>query len=191
MRETLRREAALAGRAGAHYTGSMRLALPVPGLLVAGFSAALLAGAYAFQYLGGLAPCALCWDQRYAHMVALGLGLAASALARHAAGRLVLAAALAALVAGAGIATFHAGVEQRWWPGPTTCTGAGAGADSVEALMAQIEAAPMVRCDEIPWSFAGLSMAAWNAVLSLAAALAVAGLAFGAAGRPRPAAVRR
>jgi disulfide bond formation protein DsbB len=169
----------------------MRVSLPVPGVLVAGFSAAMLAGAYAFQYLGGLAPCALCWDQRYAHMAALALGLAAAALARQAVGRLVLAAALAALVAGAGIAVFHAGVEQHWWQGLASCSGAVAGAASVEDLMAQIEAAPVVRCDEIPWSFAGLSMAAWNALLSLAAALGIGRLAFGATGRPRLAATVR
>ena len=28
-------------------------------------------------------------------------------------------------------------------------------------------AAPMVRCDEIQWSWLGISMAGWNAILSL------------------------
>ena len=38
---------------------------------------------------------------------------------------------------------------------------------STEELLAQIMAAPMVRCDDIAWELLGLSMAGWNAVASL------------------------
>jgi len=71
------------------------------------------------------------------------------------------------VLVGAGIAFYHAGVEQHWWEGPTTCTSQGIAGLSGEDLMAQIMDAPIVRCDEIPWSMFGLSMAAWNGVVSL------------------------
>jgi disulfide bond formation protein DsbB len=132
-------------------------------LMAAGGSAVLLAGAFAFQYLGGLAPCTMCLWQRWPHAAAVLLGLVALALP----GRIlpVLGAGAAALSAGLGM--YHTGVERGWWQGPTTCTSGPVGGVSSEDLLNQILAAPLVRCDEVAWSMLGLSMASWNAVLSL------------------------
>ena len=58
-------------------------------------------------------------------------------------------------------------MEQGWWPGPTTCTSGPVGGLSTDELLNQIMAAPLVRCDDIPWQLMGLSMAGWNAVVSL------------------------
>jgi disulfide bond formation protein DsbB len=77
--------------------------------------------------------------------------------------------ALAALTT-AGVGLFHVGVEQGWWEGPSTCTSGDVTDISAQDLLTQIMEAPLVRCDEIAWSFAGLSMAGWNAVISLALA---------------------
>ena len=123
----------------------------------------LLGGALAFQYLGGLAPCHLCILQRWPHAAAIALGLLLLAWPRrwHA-----LAAALAVLV-GAGIAAYHVGVEQGWWQGPATCTAPEPGAQSSGDLLDQILATPVVLCDQVAWSLWGISMAGWNAILSL------------------------
>ena len=134
-------------------------------VLAAGGSAALLLGAFAFQHLGGLAPCPLCIWQRWPHAIAIALALAALIAGRRA-GLLYPVIALILLV-GAGIGAFHAGVEQGWWEGPSTCSGGDIGDLSTQDLINQIMTAEIVRCDEIPWSFLGLSMAAWNAVVSL------------------------
>ena len=128
-------------------------------------SAALLAGAFVFQLLG-YAPCQMCIWQRYPHAVAIGIGLAAFAVP-HPALRLVGAAALLTTSA---IGFFHAGVEQGWWQGPTTCSAAPIGEISPDALLDQIMNAPLIRCDDIPWEMFGLSMAAWNGILSFALA---------------------
>lgn len=131
-------------------------------LIAAGGSAGLLLGAFAFQYIGGLAPCALCLWQRWPHAAAVALGLLALALP----GRVLpLLGALAATVA-AGLGLFHAGVERQWWEGLSTCGGGPVAGVPAADLLDQILAAPVVRCDEVAWSFAGLSMAGWNAVLS-------------------------
>ena len=129
-------------------------------------SAALLLGAFAFQYLGGLAPCKLCIWQRWPHGLAFGVGLLLLLVPSR---WLALIGGLIVLT-GAGIALYHSGVEQQWWQGPTTCTSQAIGGLSTEDLMNQIMNAPLVRCDEIPWSLFGLSMAAWNGVISLALA---------------------
>ncbi|MEO9649220.1 MAG: disulfide bond formation protein B [Roseobacter sp.] len=126
-------------------------------------SAGMMLAALAFQYLGGMPPCKMCYWQRYPHIAALLIGSAALVLRQR---YLLLLGALAAAVTSA-IGFFHAGVEQGWWEGPTTCTSGPVGGLSAEALLDQILTAPLVRCDEIPWSLFGLSMAGWNAVLSL------------------------
>jgi disulfide bond formation protein DsbB len=143
-------------------------------LILAAISAAAILIALASQTWGGLQPCVLCLWQRWAHGAAIALALLAVAAAllagRRWAGGLTALAGLAAF-AGAGIALYHVGVEQQWWPGTSGC-GAGAltGA-SVQDLRAQIEAAPIVRCSDIPWSLFGISMAGYNAILSAALGL--------------------
>jgi disulfide bond formation protein DsbB len=136
-------------------------------LAAAGGSAALLAAALAFQFVGGLHPCPLCLWQRWPHLAAPAWNTPIPAVPGRA---LPLAGALAAL-ATAGIGVFHAGVEQGWWQGLASCTGGSLSGLSPLALIdPSVPVAPPARCDAIPWSFAGLSMAAWNAVLSLALA---------------------
>ncbi len=135
-------------------------------LLAAAGSAALLAGALAFQYLGGLAPCPLCLWQRWPHAAAVALGALGAVLpAAWVAGLGAVAAA-----ASGGIGVYHTGVERGWWQGPATCAGADVGGLTPEELLARIMQAPLVRCDEVAWSLGGLSMASWNAVLSFALA---------------------
>jgi disulfide bond formation protein DsbB len=144
-------------------------------------SAALLLGALGFQFLGGLAPCPMCIWQRWPHGIAILLGLGAVAVGArgHAGSALLILGALTELI-GAGIGTFHAGVERGLWRGPDTCTSSGWDALTTDQLMAQIMQAPLVRCDEIAWEFAGLSMAGWNAVISVGlAACFVAALLVG------------
>ncbi|SLN09957.1 disulfide bond formation protein B [Ruegeria meonggei] len=132
-------------------------------LIAAGGSLALLLGAWGFQHLGGLPPCKMCIWQRYPHGAAILIGVLALALPRQV--LLPLLGALAALTTAA-IGVFHAGVEQGWWEGPTSCTSGDIGGLSTQELMDQILSAPLVRCDDIPWELFGLSMAGWNAVLS-------------------------
>jgi disulfide bond formation protein DsbB len=66
-----------------------------------------------------------------------------------------------------GLGLYHSGIEQKWWSGPTTCTSEKIGNLSSNELFAKIMSAPITRCDEIAWTFANLSMANWNAILSL------------------------
>lgn len=126
-------------------------------------SAALLIAALGFQYLGGLAPCPLCIWQRWPHGVAIALGLLI--LAWPARGLALLGGL--AMLTGAGIGAYHAGIELGWWPGPDTCTAPAPGSMSSGELLDRILETPVVLCDEVAWSFLGISMAGWNAILSL------------------------
>ena len=135
--------------------------------------AALLAGAYGSQIWGGLFPCEMCWWQRYPHFAAVGLALIAFLARAPGTMRiLVLLAALAILTSGA-IGVYHAGVEWGIFEGITHCTAGGRAGVSNADLLADIMATPLVRCDEVQWSFLGLSLAGWNALISIGAAVVI------------------
>ena len=87
------------------------------------------------------------------------------------------------LLVSAGLGLHHAGVEQHWWPGPAECTSGSSGAKSIEELKAMLMKEKVVQCDEIAWKFLGLSMAAWNGLVSLIAG----GIILTIAGRRRDA----
>ena len=134
--------------------------------------AGLLGGALFSQYVGGLYPCEMCYWQRWPHGLAILLALGAIAT-RGNVGQsrvLVLLAALAIGISGA-IGVFHAGVEMGWWEGVTQCTANGA------SSLQDILSTPLIRCDQVQWSFLGVSMAGWNAVISLGGAALVTMLA--------------
>jgi disulfide bond formation protein DsbB len=141
-------------------------------------SAATVGGAFAFQYIGGYAPCVLCWWQRYAHFATIGFALLALLPVGAPARRLCLLAAAAAALTGTGIAVFHVGVEQHWWQGTAECGSTLGAASSLEDMRKMLLAQPVVRCDEVAWSLFGISMAGYNALISLglAAIGAIAGL---------------
>jgi disulfide bond formation protein DsbB len=141
------------------------LAVLVPG--------GLLAGALGSQHLGGLDPCEMCYWQRWPHWASLAIAGLSFLVARHAR-PLTLLAALA--IAGSGaIGVFHAGVEAGWWEGLTSCS-TGVSGGSPEELLKNIMAAPVIRCDQVQWTLLGLSMAGWNALISLSSAGAIAWL---------------
>lgn len=138
------------------------------GILAMLGSGALLLGALYFQFVEGLPPCELCHWQRYPHIAAVALGFLALAAYRYPSVGLVLVLlAIVALLATAGIGIYHVGVEYRWWKGPDTCTGTIPVGLSVEQLKKYLFGAKMIRCDETAWSLWGVSMAGWNAILSL------------------------
>jgi len=130
--------------------------------------AALLAGAWGFQLIGHLYPCEMCHWQRWPHYAALPLALLAfvPGLPQR---PLVVLAAIAIAVSGA-IGVAHAGVEYHWWQGFTPCTSTfSSGGDTLSAIMN----APVVRCDAPQWTFAGISLAGFNAIVSLGGALVI------------------
>lgn len=145
-------------------------------------SASLLGGAYAFQYIGGLTPCQMCYWQRHAHkavlvvsltvMIAQKLRAGDERFARIFRGGLFLIAM--AFLVSAGMGVWHMGVEYGWWEGPKTCavTAMDAGAfnpnDFLKSLSEPIKAPA---CSDVAWSMLGLSMAGWNALVSALAAL--------------------
>jgi disulfide bond formation protein DsbB len=142
-------------------------------LAIAVVGAVTILGAWYFQYVEGLRPCPLCFEQRYAYYFAIPLALMVALGDSFGASRKVLIAALAAIALGmlwnAGLGVYHSGVEWGWWAGPTECSGA-PDAGGAGGLMDRLKTFRVVRCDEAAWRFLGLSLAGYNALISLALA---------------------
>jgi disulfide bond formation protein DsbB len=140
---------------------AQRLVLAIPALL--------LAGAYLSQYGFDLYPCEMCWWQRYPHFAAVGFALLSFLAAPK---RLLIALAAGGILTSGLIGFFHAGVEYGWWEGVTSCAAipqTGEGQSALDAIMN----APVVRCDEAPWTLLGISLAGFNFLISAATSLFV------------------
>lgn len=140
-----------------------------PVLLIGLASLAILGSAFAFEHWGGLAPCELCWWQRYVYMLAAALAFLGFSLERagaHFMVRWMMGVLAAVFLVGAGIAVFHVGVEQQWWRGLESCAANDLKGD-IEMMLNKLMATPIARCDEVAWSLFGISMAGYNVLLSL------------------------
>lgn len=127
-------------------------------------SAAMLGGAFFFQYVMGLLPCQLCLWQRWPHAAAMLIGLLALATRW----RVWPWVGALATLATAGIGVFHVGVEQKWWAGLASCTvDALSGVSADDLLNMDVTVGGPVACDVIPWQMWGISMAGWNVIASL------------------------
>ena len=136
-------------------------------LLVLAASVATLAGAWGFQLIGGLAPCSLCLEQRWAYYAAIPVCLLILFYHHRAPGLARAALALCGLIilAGGAYAAYHAGVEWKWWPGPTNCS---AVADTLSegSPLPDLSKPPVVPCDEAAWRLFGISLAGYNVLIS-------------------------
>ena len=138
-------------------------------LLALGAPLALLGGALLSEHVGGLHPCEMCYWQRWPHGVAIaaaGLAFLFAAQSRNA--RLLTAFAAMAIAVSGAIGVFHAGVEYGWWEGLTRCSRGAA------MTFDELMKVPLIRCDQVQFSFIGVSMAGWNAIISLGTAIMIA-----------------
>lgn len=144
-------------------------------LALALFSIAALASALIAQYAFGLQPCELCVFQRIPFVIAIFIGLFGF-YADHKNFTTLRNGALALLgltfLANTVIAGFHTGVERKWWKGLEGCSAPDM-TGSMADILARIKAAPIARCDEIPWAdpIIGLSMANYNFIFCLGIAV--------------------
>ncbi len=132
-------------------------------ITVASFlSAAVILGAFAFEYIGGLLPCKLCYWQRYPHF----LNILIFPLLYFFKIRSLIFVGMTSMFVSTILAFYHVGVEQKYWLGPNSCTNSSIEGLTTDQLIDQIMSAPLVRCDEVAWELIGISMAGWNVLIS-------------------------
>lgn len=147
---------------------------------------AVILTALAFEHIGGYMPCPLCLQQRYAYYAAIPALLAALVLVS--ADRATAAAAIFLLVAvaflaNAGLGTYQAGAEWKFWEPPASCA-APATLPSFDLKQQNFDRIP-VSCGVASWRFLGLSFAGWNVVTSALLAAGAAAAALKARRNPR------
>jgi disulfide bond formation protein DsbB len=140
-----------------------------------GFSIFALAGALVAQYVFGLAPCPLCVYQRIPYFLAIFIGLLGAYAYKTQRTKLaygVVGILGLTFLSNSIIAAFHTGVERKWWQGLEGCSAPDM-SGSMTDILARIKAAPIIRCDVIPWAdpIFGFSMANYNVAACLGAAL--------------------
>lgn len=144
---------------------------PLAALVV---SLAMLGAAHAFEAFAYLLPCQLCLRQREVYWAAAAMAATGLVLWNVRQNRRFLVAfnVMLALVflTGAVVAVYHSGVEWRWWPAPTGCVDGAVDVMSVDFTTID-ERTATSSCLDAPGRILGLSMAGWNAVISLALSL--------------------
>src|SRR6202035_2211054 len=159
---------ATADSATAHDDGRPAL---IAALAITAVAVATLAGAWFFQLVLDIRPCPLCLEQRYVYYLAIPLGALTVLAAGKDAPRAMLIGGLAILglaaLGNAVLGTYHAGVEWGFWQGPTDCSGPIANLGSAGSLLQRLDTVKVIRCDEVQWRFLGLSLAAYNVLISL------------------------
>jgi disulfide bond formation protein DsbB len=138
--------------------------------------------AWAFEIVGGFAPCPLCLEQRVPYYIAIPLALAALGAAFAGASvpaRLLALVAAGVMVWGAGLGVYHAGVEWGFWEGPASCAaGGGSGlVTDASSLLATLGQTEFISCSEAAGRFLGLSFAGWNVLAAAGAAILLLGAA--------------
>ena len=135
-------------------------------LLAGAYSLAMILGALFFQYVVGVLPCEMCYWQRWPFDAAIVTGLGAALLfymhvIDRDSVRLLVWLTLLLIVVTAGIGAWQAGVEWRWWPGPSSCTG-----PRFELTRTMDLNAPVVSCENPGWRLFGISLAGYNFLCS-------------------------
>jgi disulfide bond formation protein DsbB len=143
----------------------------IAALAISVIAATTLAGAWFFQLVLDIRPCPLCLEQRYAYYLAVPLALLVAFAASRDAPRQVALTGLALLalaaLANAWLGGYHAGVEWKFWQGPTDCSGPIVDLGSAGTLLQRLDTVKVIRCDDVQWRFLGLSLAGYNVLISL------------------------
>ena len=139
--------------------------------------AVVVGSALGFEHIGGYIPCALCLMQRNPYYIGVGVGLLAvlSAIFKlpPIVTRVLIGVIALLMIVSIGLGTYHAGVEWKFWEGPSSCTIGATGGDTPVNVLDALNSTKAPSCTEATLRVLGLSFAGWN-VLTSAALAAIA-----------------
>jgi disulfide bond formation protein DsbB len=136
--------------------------------------AVVVGSALGFEHIGGYIPCALCLLQRNPYYIGVGVGALAilSSIFKlpPVVTRSLLGVIAVLMIVSIGLGTYHAGVEWKFWEGPTSCTIGATGGDTPVNVLDALNSTKAPSCTEATLRVLGLSFAGWNVLTSTALA---------------------
>ena len=128
-------------------------------------SSTMLTSAFYLEYFHGALPCDLCITQRWFHALIITYSLVFLFFIKMKFIRIKLVffglSIVWILSSIAGI--YHFGIEMNFWKGPEECS---SNIDFSKDLLTYLLNKSTIKCDEIMFKLFGLSLAAWNGILS-------------------------
>ena len=135
-------------------------------------SSLMLLSAFYLEYFHDAFPCDLCITQRWFHALIISCSLIAILILEKSfiADELILIGLSLTWIASSIAGLYHFGIEMNYWKGPDDCS---SNIDfSKDTLTFLLNKSP-IKCDEVMFKILGLSLAGWNALLSLLMSLTI------------------
>jgi disulfide bond formation protein DsbB len=140
-------------------------------LMIFLLSTGTILGAWFFEFVLKYPPCELCLEERLPYHIVIPLSLLLTIAAIAQAPQKILmvgfVAVTVAMLGGAVLGVYHAGVEWHFWAGPTACTGSLNNLGSGGSILNQLQSINVVRCDQAAWRLLGISLAGYNVLICL------------------------
>ena len=118
------------------------------------------------EYSFDLEPCSMCLKQRHPYYFILAIFILFGMILPLRRICFYLGVQLACIY-GLFYSIWHVGIEKKILPGPTSCSGELNFSNSAENLKEQIMAKAVINCEDVIWSFIGVSAATINTLLLL------------------------
>jgi len=138
--------------------------------LVFGFFLLSLCFALGADYIFSIKPCVLCLYLRYVYFAILIVAGVFYFYPK----QWIFLIKMALILAATSLSFYHLGVEQRWWKGPSVCSGDALKSSKLQGLtddekaqrlLQHFQSKPPVRCDQVNWRIIGVSATIWNTIL--------------------------
>jgi disulfide bond formation protein DsbB len=128
-------------------------------------SSIMLISAFYLEHFQGALPCDLCITQRWFHVLIITYSLILIFIVKKnlISKKLILLGLSIVWIMSSIAGTYHFGIEMKFWKGPEECS---SNIDFSKDLLTYLLNKSTIKCDEVMFSVFGLSLAAWNVILS-------------------------
>ena len=129
------------------------------------FSLTAILFALYYEYIENYPPCELCIYQRFPYYLIIVTTLFFFVFKKNfnIVSSLIILAVFISLL----LSVTHAGVELGWWQIKSSCSNNIRDFNDIEKLRSFLEDVPITKCDQIIWSYKGISMAGYNVIFSI------------------------
>lgn len=131
-------------------------------------SALILGAVYIWDVFSDVKPCILCIYERYPYWISLVLSFMGIFNKKYCFQKALLYILLITLMASFGLACYHVTVELQWVTLPKICTVDHPVIETMADMQQSFKMKPVhSACDQVPITIFGLSLAQYNAIVSL------------------------